>query len=541
MDARPRIRPEILGSRGTSRDLPVKEYMESPLRRTPAFGTVGGPAQFDAAADQRKPGAHGGTRPGLVVASSDRWARGLRVALVASDTAVVALSLLYAQVVRFGVSPSQALKNSDKYTWLSIGIAALWLLMLAVFRSRTTRHLGAGSQEYQRVARATFSTFGLIAVVALLLKLDIARGYLLIALPVGIVGLLLDRMVWRSWLVAHRREGRCLTGAFVVGNHQDASRVVRQLLQQHRAGYKPVGVAFTDGAGRATSAVVEDHRVPLVSVDDVPKLTRATGTRAVIVAGNLPGGREQVQDLGWQLENSGTELILVSSLTDVAGPRIHMRPVEGLPMLHVDLPQYEGVNHTIKRAIDLLLGGLAVFLLSPVLAVVALAVKLDSPGPVLFRQERVGVAGRSFTMFKFRSMVVGAEADLESLKGSNEGSGLLFKLRHDPRVTRVGRTIRRYSLDELPQLFNVLNGSMSLIGPRPPLPHEVAEYEGRVHRRLLIKPGITGLWQVSGRSNLSWEESVKLDLYYVENWSIMSDFVVLLKTVRAVFKHDGAY
>jgi exopolysaccharide biosynthesis polyprenyl glycosylphosphotransferase len=397
-------------------------------------------------------------------------------------------------------------------------------------------------REYQQVARATFSAFALFAVLVVLFALPpVSRGYLFIALPVGLAGLLVDRVIWRSWLVARRREGRCLSGAFVVGNHQDAARVVRQLLQHQRAGYKPVGVAFTDGNGRATSAAVDDQLVPLVSIDDVPTLTRATGTRAVIVAGDLPGGREQVQNLGWQLENSGTELILVSSLTDVAGPRIHMRPVEGLPMLHVDLPQYEGINHTMKRGIDLVLGGLAVLLLSPVLAAVAIAVRLESPGPVLFRQQRVGVAGSPFTMFKFRSMVIDAEARLSQLARTNEGSGLLFKMRDDPRVTRVGRFIRRYSLDELPQLFNVLNGTMSLIGPRPPLPREVAEYEGRVHRRLLIKPGITGLWQISGRSNLSWEESVKLDLYYVENWSILSDFVVLLKTVRAVLKRDGAF
>jgi exopolysaccharide biosynthesis polyprenyl glycosylphosphotransferase len=261
----------------------------------------------------------------------------------------------------------------------------------------------------------------------------------------------------------------------------------------------------------------------------------------VIVAGELPGGRDAIQDLGWRLENSKTELILTSRLTDVAGPRIHMRPVDGLPMLHVDLPQYAGLNHTIKRGIDLALAGFAVLLLSPVLAAVALAVRLDSPGPVLFRQERIGVAGRSFTMFKFRSMVIDAEARLAALAAQNEGSGLLFKMRDDPRITKVGAFIRRYSLDELPQLFNVLNGSMSLIGPRPPLPREVVAYEGRVNRRLLIKPGITGLWQVSGRSNLSWEESVKLDLYYVENWSITTDFMILLKTVRAVLHSDGAY
>jgi exopolysaccharide biosynthesis polyprenyl glycosylphosphotransferase len=470
------------------------------------------------------------------------WTTALRTALVASDTIVLGLSLVFAQAVRFPDSPTGKAFGQGTYSLLSLGIGLVWLVTLAAFKSRDMRHVGTGTREYQQVARATLSTFALVAVAAVLFKLPpVSRGYLLIALPVGLAGLLLDRMIWRSWLVARRREGRCLSGAFVVGSHQDATRVVRQLQQHQRAGYKPVGVAFTDGTGSATSAAVDDQLVPLVSVDDVPTLTRATGTRAVIVAGDLPGGREQVQNLGWQLENSGTELILVSSLTDVAGPRIHMRPVEGLPMLHVDLPQYEGVNHTMKRGIDLVLGGLAVLLLSPVLAAVALAVRLESPGPVLFRQQRVGVAGSPFTMFKFRSMVVDAEARLSQLARTNEGSGLLFKLRDDPRVTRVGRFIRRYSLDELPQLLNVLNGTMSLIGPRPPLPREVAEYEGRVHRRLLIKPGITGLWQVSGRSNLSWEESVKLDLYYVENWSILSDFVVLLKTVRAVLKRDGAF
>jgi exopolysaccharide biosynthesis polyprenyl glycosylphosphotransferase len=358
---------------------------------------------------------------------------------------------------------------------------------------------------------------------------------------VGLVALLVDRYFWRSWLLARRRDGLCLTSAIVVGSHQDATRVTHELLRHHHAGYRPAGVAFTDGAGRARSASVDGTTVPTVDFAHLAETVRATRTRAVIVAGELPGGRGQIQDLGWQLENSRTELILVSRLTDVAGPRIHMRPVEGLPMLHVDLPQYAGVNHTIKRGIDLVLAGFAFLLLSPVLALVAIAVRLDSPGPVLFRQERIGRAGEPFTMFKFRSMVTDAEARLAELQRANEGAGLLFKMRDDPRITRVGAFIRRYSLDELPQLFNVLNGSMSLIGPRPPLPREVAAYEGRVNRRLLIKPGITGLWQVSGRSNLSWEESVKLDLYYVENWSVTTDFVILLRTIRAVLRRDGAY
>jgi exopolysaccharide biosynthesis polyprenyl glycosylphosphotransferase len=467
------------------------------------------------------------------------WRVRYRWALTGTDTAVIALSLVFAQSVRFNHSPFRLLKVIDGYTVLGVTIGLLWLGMLAAIRSREARHLGSGSIEYHRVAKATFAAFGAVAVVAVLLKLEIARGYLLVALPVGLGSLLLSRFFWRSWLIARRREGRCLTGAFVVGDRTDTTRVTNLLLKHHQAGYQPVAVALTDGA-EWTPALGNGSAVPSVDFDSLPDAVRAANARAVILAGELPGGQEQVQDLSWRLENSNTELILVSRLTDVAGPRIHMRPVEGLPMLHVDLPQYSGMNHTVKRAIDIVLGGIAFLVLSPVIGLVALAVRLDSPGPVLFRQTRIGVAGEPFTMFKFRTMVPDAEARLADLTTANEGAGLLFKLRSDPRVTRVGSLLRQYSLDELPQLFNVLNGSMSLIGPRPPLPREVAAYEGRVNRRLLIKPGITGLWQVSGRSDLSWKDTVRLDLYYAENWSFVDDFVIILWTIKTVLQSKGA-
>lgn len=482
------------------------------------------------------------TPPDLTVpAQRIGWRLGYRLSLIGTDFAAIALALLFAQSVRFRVSPFRILNTLDGYTAIGVVLGLVWMGMLAANHSRDVRVLGSGTSEYQRVAKGTGYAFGLFAVIIVLLKPDVARGYLLIALPVGLLLLLAGRFFWRSWLIARRREGLCLISAVVVGNHQDATRVTNDLIKHHHAGYRPVGVAYTDGTGGARFAAADGRNVPLVEFGALSDTVRATHTRAVIVAGELPGGREAIQDLGWQLENSKTELILTTRLTDVAGPRIHMRPVDGLPMLHVDLPQYAGLNHTIKRGIDLGLAGLAILLLSPVLAAVALAVYLEDHGPVLFRQERIGVAGDRFTMFKFRSMVVDAETRLAELTAANQGAGLLFKLKDDPRITRVGAVIRRFSLDELPQLFNVLNGTMSLIGPRPPLPREVAAYEGRVNRRLLIKPGITGLWQVSGRSNLSWEESVKLDLYYVENWSVTTDFMILLKTVRAVLQRDGAY
>jgi exopolysaccharide biosynthesis polyprenyl glycosylphosphotransferase len=209
--------------------------------------------------------------------------------------------------------------------------------------------------------------------------------------------------------------------------------------------------------------------------------------------------------------------------------------------MHVELPQYAGAKHILKRMFDLVGTVCALVVLLPLLVVIAIIIRIDSPGPVLFRQTRVGRGGTSFGMLKFRSMVVGAEDQLAGLLDQNEGAGVLFKMKNDPRVTRFGRVMRKYSLDELPQFWNVLIGEMSLVGPRPPLAREVASYEQHVNRRLYIKPGITGMWQVNGRSNLDWDESVRLDLYYVENWSITGDLVILWRTLRVLREHSGAY
>jgi exopolysaccharide biosynthesis polyprenyl glycosylphosphotransferase len=246
--------------------------------------------------------------------------------------------------------------------------------------------------------------------------------------------------------------------------------------------------------------------------------------------------------VSWQLEGSSTDLVVSPGLTEVAGPRLHILPVAGLPLLHVDEPKFTGFRRVLKGAFDRVSAALALVLLSPIFLVLVLAVRLTSSGPALFRQVRVGRAGSTFVMLKFRSMYADAEERLASLREqSDHGDGVLFKMKEDPRVTRVGKFLRKYSLDELPQLINVVLGTMSLVGPRPPLPLEVARYEDHVHRRLLVKPGLTGLWQISGRSDLSWDESVQLDLRYVENWSLGEDLFILWKTVRAVAHGSGAY
>jgi exopolysaccharide biosynthesis polyprenyl glycosylphosphotransferase len=468
------------------------------------------------------------------------WPRKLTASLVVTDAASIAIGLLLAQAMRFGTESIASRPDAGdlQYYGLAVIYGAIWLAVLAAHRTRDPRIIGVGSVEFSKVVTASLVAFGVLAALAFFVQADIARGYLAIALFAGTALLVAGRLLWRGELRALRRAGRCLTGAIVVGPRVEVSRVVTQLARTPKAGYRAIAAVITDADGYVGDA---SDDLPRIRMSDLPRISAKTRTRAVMVAGDLPGGRQQIQDLGWDLEKSKVELILVSRLTDVAGPRIHLRAVEGLPMVHVDLPRYSGINFVVKRILDVTLASAILLVLSPLFAVIALAITLTSPGPVLFRQERVGVQGSHFAMLKFRSMVTDAEARLVELSALTDGNGVLFKMKNDPRVTRVGAVLRRYSLDELPQLWNVLRGDMSLIGPRPPLPSEVEQYTGRVHRRLLIKPGITGLWQVSGRSNLSWEESIRLDLSYVENWSVAGDIALLFRTVRAVLARDGAY
>jgi exopolysaccharide biosynthesis polyprenyl glycosylphosphotransferase len=288
--------------------------------------------------------------------------------------------------------------------------------------------------------------------------------------------------------------------------------------------------------------VVDGEPVPVLgTLDSLPRILSDAEADSVAVTASSSMTGDALRRLGWELEGTGVDLVVAPALTDVAGPRISIRPVAGLPLLHVEEPEIAGFWPLLRTTTYWVLALLLVIVLSPVLVGIAVWITLDSRGPVLFRQTRAGTGGRPFTVYKFRTMVVDAEARLEELRALNESDGLLFKMRRDPRVTRSGRFLRKYSLDELPQLLNVLRGNMALVGPRPPLPSEVEAYGADVRRRLMVRPGITGLWQVSGRSDLTWEESVRLDLYYVENWSPALDISILWKTLFAVLRGGGAY
>jgi exopolysaccharide biosynthesis polyprenyl glycosylphosphotransferase len=323
----------------------------------------------------------------------------------------------------------------------------------------------------------------------------------------------------------------------VVGRGGAVLELVERLQRENYAGLKVVA-ACTTATDRVR--VGEEAGVPAGGLDDVVAFAGRFRADTIAVTSASETAAQYLRQLSWQLEGTGIELLVAPGLIEVAGPRLHIRPFEGLPLLSVEQPRFEGWRRVVKGGVDRAVAGFALLLLAPVLAIIAVAVRCTGPG-VLYRQERIGVNGRSFTMLKFRSMVPDADRQLETLRQENISDGLLFKIRSDPRITPVGRLLRRLSLDELPQLFNILGGSMSLVGPRPPLPGEVANYDSQVSRRLLVKPGLTGLWQISGRSDLPWEESVRLDLRYVENWSLALDLLILWKTGRAVLSRNGAY
>lgn len=420
-------------------------------------------------------------------------------------------------------------------------VALLWLTVLELYRTRDAKVLGVGADEYKRVASASLRIFGLLAIAGVVFSVHGAGAFVTVSLPLGLVALSANRWIFRRRLTAEKAKGRHLSQAVVVGEPEDVRYVVQQIARKSGPVYKILGVCLP-GARRGGRFRVDGAQVPvLASTDDIARAVRLLEADTVIVAGPLPGGNKFIRELGWKLEECSAEMVLAATLTNVAGPRIHWRPVEGLPLMHVDIPQYSGAKHALKRVTDVLLALTALLALSPLLLVLAAIIRLDSPGPIFFRQDRVGKNGAIFEMYKFRSMVIDAEARLAELNDRNQGAGVLFKVRNDPRITRCGRWMRKYSLDELPQLWNVVLGHMSMVGPRPPLHREVSSYERHTYRRLLIKPGITGLWQINGRSDLSWDEAVRLDLYYVENWSIAGDLLILWRTFRAVIRPSGAY
>lgn len=487
------------------------------------------------------------TSPGAERARNERdeaprrtpWRRAYSRRLWFSDLFILVWVAFGTQLLWFGWGNAQVSIRQDSrfnefsYWAFSALLVIVWMWALALIDSRDHRVIGAGNTEYVRVARASFALFGAIAILAFLFRVDVARGYLLIALPLGIFTLLFERWLWRQWLIAHRSLGEYSAKVLLVGSAESVAAIARELHRSPSAGYRVVGACVPSGK---IADVIAGTDIPIMgNVDNVERAIAATGADTVAVTSTDDLPPTKVKQISWALEAGRQHLVLAPSIVDIAGPRIHTRPVAGLPLIHVETPKFSRGQRIAKRTMDLAVTLTGLIIISPLLLGLALAVRRSGPGPILFRQTRIGLRGEEFTMLKFRSMVENAEDLLEQLARQERDSGneVMFKMKNDPRVTPVGRVMRKFSLDELPQLFNVIGGSMSLVGPRPPLPSEVAQYADHVHRRFLAKPGITGLWQVSGRSSLSWEDTVRLDLSYVENWSLVGDFVILTKTARA--------
>ncbi|MBM7785650.1 sugar transferase [Tenggerimyces flavus] len=467
-----------------------------------------------------------------VAHGSRAWERRYQRQLVALDLALVALAGWLAYVLRFGFEAEL------KHVAIAVVLPFAWLVAMQAGRGYEQRYLYVGSDEYRRVLAVGATLIALLATVSYATMAEISRIYMVTALVLAAGLDLTGRYALRRILHHRWRSGRNLHRVVLVGYERTVAEASRRLAADQRHGLQVVAACLPPDRNRHR---LSDVDVPVLGTFlDIPDAVEAAraDTVAVLPCPEMDG--LALRRLAWELEQSQTRLLISPGLLDVAGPRTTVRPMSGLPLLHVEHAELSGPRRIVKALLDRVLAAVATLVLAPLLLLIALAIHLDSNGSALFRQVRVGKGGKEFVVYKFRTMVSDAEAQLDELEG-DDGNGVLFKLRRDPRVTRVGRLLRRTSLDELPQLLNVLRGEMSLVGPRPPLPVEVDRYGVDVRRRLAVRPGITGLWQVSGRSDLSWDESVRLDLTYVENWTFWLDLVILVKTVRAVAKGTGAY
>ena len=469
---------------------------------------------------------------------ADRWLTNYQRVVTLLDFVAISAAILLTGLLRFGESPEGTVAGAPiTYPVAGALIGVVWWVSLAANESRSREILGAGPEEYRRVIKGSLYAFGFIAVVSYLAGAQLSRLFFIALLPLGILVLLAVRWVCRSRLNAKRRSGEALVATLVLGSAEDVRDAVSDVQRNPEAGFYPAAVCVTDHPRTGGTQSIFD--LPMIHFDQIPDELESMHLGAVAVAGGL--SRAATRRLAWDLESSRVRLMVIPRMTDVAGPRLRYSTVEGLKLIHVDLPRYSGLHFWMKRSFDIAFASLALVLTSPVLLAVAIAIKLDDGGPVLFRQQRVGRGGQPFVIHKFRTMCVDAESKIAALIEQAGGSALLFKMEDDPRITRVGKVLRKFSLDELPQFWTVLTGGMSIVGPRPQVDREVAEYTPTAHRRLLIKPGITGLWQVSGRSELSIEDSIRLDLRYVENWSLTGDIAIILRTIKVVLFPSGAY
>ncbi|WP_245643626.1 sugar transferase [Sanguibacter suarezii] len=480
--------------------------------------------------------AAGGSTP------QERRFRPYILRIMVTDVIAVAVAVAVAYVLRFDTDGVARVSGAfaPSYLVVSVVLFAAWTAALFLGRTHDHRLIGSGPTEYQRVWQASWRLGAVVAVVAYMLRMEIGRGYLGVAFPLGLTLVFLGRYSWRQWLHRQRAAGRFQSRALVVGHLRKAALMVEELKEAPNTGFGVIGACIP--AGEAVGGEAGGIEI-LGTMDDAASVALDYKADIVVVVGSDNMTTEALRRLGWDLEGTGVEIALTMAIRDVAGPRVTMQPVNGLPLVYVDEPRFAGPKYALKSVMDWILALVILVMISPMLVVIAVFVKVTSRGPVFYQQERVGVGSKPFKMIKFRSMVADAHSRLDEVLAAEgiESVGLFYKPKNDARVTKVGRVLRKYSLDELPQLLNVLRGEMSLVGPRPQIDQEVAQYDRTANRRLLVNPGLTGLWQVSGRSDLSAEEGIRMDVFYAENWTLFGDLLILARTAKAMIAGEGAY
>lgn len=469
-----------------------------------------------------------------------RGVRLLQLSMALGDVLVVVAVTALAAVGRSALKVF-AVRNDLDLVAQSVGpwIVLAWMGALAGAGSYRRAGLGVGTREYARVCSATGFTAGLVGIISYLTSFELSRGYFVLLFALGLPALLLWRWSCRRFVHHLHLKGHLLTRVVIAGEGSHVDDVVRVLNREAWMGYRVVGALLPASQRRSCT----DGGLPVIGTTDeaVGSVFESRADLMVVTEGALSSSAD-FRRIAWDLEGHHVQMAVVPSLSDISSGRVTMQPFGGLPLVYVGQPQSLHASRIPKRLFDLVGATVLLLLGLPLMVLTAAAIKLEDRGPVLFRQTRVGRDGVLFECLKFRSMVVDAESRLPVVTHLNANAdGVLFKAQHDPRITRVGRLIRRFSIDEMPQLVNVVNGDMSLVGPRPALPSEVSRYAPGVERRLHVRPGLTGLWQVSGRSDLSWDDTVRLDLYYVDNWSIVQDLSIMAKTFNAIVRPRGAY
>jgi len=474
------------------------------------------------------PGVHLG-QDGRLARLAMRMPVSRKSAVVMADALAVAVAGMIAVLVRQRFT-GEAARPVD--VAFALGTIPVWLAAGAHKKVFTSRYITRRLDEIHRITSATIVTSIVMSSMAFVLELTISRGLLGLHLVTAAGVLVAERTVLRSWYERQRLNGHMRRPVLIAGGNTEARELARMLREERRLGYDVLGLLSDDP--------VDDQHVPVVGrLEDAAKVATSMGATGVLIATTAVDPTTSNR-LTRELVEAGVHVELSSTLLDIDPSRLQVRPLGRYPVVFVEPVARSGWRPTAKRCFDVFAASLGLLVMAPVLAASALAIKLDSKGPVLFKQLRVGREGVPFTVLKLRTMVVDAEERLIDLRERNEADGPLFKISQDPRVTRVGAVLRRSSLDELPQLWNVIRGEMSLVGPRPALPTEMEGWDADLFARTRVQPGLTGLWQVSGRSDADFATYSRLDLYYVDNWSLLNDLGILVRTVPAVLARKGA-